>query len=277
MTVLHYSAFVKADGEGGNPAGVVLDASAMSDEDMQLIAADLGYSESAFITPEGDARYRVRYFSPLDEVDFCGHATVAAAVALADNVTGEANVVFTTNVGEIPVKITADGERWRAALESVRPDAAELPRMAELLAMLGWTEADLDRSLPAGVGYGGMWHPVLWAASRERLASLEYDFEGLKELMLDAGWATISLLYRESPDLIHSRNAFPIGGVVEDPATGAAAAALGGFLRARHLLPPDGRFTISQGEDLGQPCVLNVDASGNGGVKVSGIGQKLLS
>src|SRR4051794_41717679 len=80
--ILHYTAFTDTP-DCGNPAGVVLDASALSDAEMQQIAADLGYSESAFVTTRGDGAYDVRYFSPAMEVPFCGHATIATAVALA--------------------------------------------------------------------------------------------------------------------------------------------------------------------------------------------------
>src|SRR6202012_6199044 len=97
----------------GNPAGVVLDATGLDDAGMLAIAAELGYSESAFLTapPEGlggqDGRaYTIRYFSPRAEVPFCGHATVATAVALAERI-GPGPVVFDTPVGEIALYTTA--------------------------------------------------------------------------------------------------------------------------------------------------------------------------
>ncbi|HEX8864792.1 MAG TPA: PhzF family phenazine biosynthesis isomerase, partial [Lentzea sp.] len=84
--VLRYSAFTK-DPEGGNPAGVVLDASGLSDDEMLVIAAKVGYSETAFVLPSGKGReFDVRYFSPKAEVPFCGHATIATAVALAERI-----------------------------------------------------------------------------------------------------------------------------------------------------------------------------------------------
>src|SRR3954464_1309614 len=99
-TVLRYAAFTE-DPSGGNPAGVVLDAAGMSPDEMQATAADVGYSESAFVKlAERDGEYTVRYYSPLAEVAFCGHATVAAAVALGE----EGELVFNTREG--PVAIT---------------------------------------------------------------------------------------------------------------------------------------------------------------------------
>ena len=82
MQVLRYTAFATTP-EGGNPAGVVLDAGGAAPSEMLAVAADVGYSETAFLT-EADGQLTVRYFSPLAEVPFCGHATIAAAVAWAD-------------------------------------------------------------------------------------------------------------------------------------------------------------------------------------------------
>src|SRR3954466_13499297 len=104
-TVLRYAAFTD-DPSAGNPAGVVLDAGGMSPEEMQAIAAEVGYSESAFVeSAERDREYTVRYYSPLAEVAFCGHATIAAAVALGE----EGELVFNTREG--PVAISAGGGR----------------------------------------------------------------------------------------------------------------------------------------------------------------------
>ena len=94
--VLSLAAFTDRP-DGGNPAGVVLDASALSDAEMQAIAADVGYSETAFVVGAGP---RVRYFSPLAEVPFCGHATIATAVAL-----GDGTHPFATNAGEVVVEV----------------------------------------------------------------------------------------------------------------------------------------------------------------------------
>ena len=82
-------------------------------------------------------------------------------------------------------------------------------------------------------------------------------------------------LTRERPDLFHARNPFPPGGVVEDPATGAAAAALGGYLRALGLVPPSRRVSIRQGEDMGRPSLLLVDIPQQGGIDVTGSATRL--
>jgi PhzF family phenazine biosynthesis protein len=127
--------------------------------------------------------------------------------------------------------------------------------------------------LPPHVAFGGNEHLVLAVATRERLAALDYDFDALAEVMHRHGWTTLQLVWRETQELFHARDPFPIGGVIEDPATGAAAAAFGGYLRTLGALPPSGAFTIRQGEDLGRPSVLRVEASPTDPrVRVSGTG-----
>ncbi|MGW0812024.1 PhzF family phenazine biosynthesis isomerase [Streptomyces viridiviolaceus] len=262
--ILRYSAFTHDPG-GGNPAGVVLDARGLDDTAMLRTAAEVGYSETAFVTGGDEAarRFRVRYFSPLTEVAFCGHATVALAVALAERL-GPGDIVLDTPAGEIPVSTEADGTgAVRATLTSVptRSRPAEATELRQALAALRWTPDDLDPALPPHVAFGGNDHLVLAAASRARLADVDYDFEGLAEVMRRHGWTTVDLVWRESPERYHARNPFPVGGVVEDPATGAAAAAFGGYLRALGLVTGPATIAIRQGEDMGRPSDLLITVS----------------
>ncbi|MDQ0988879.1 PhzF family phenazine biosynthesis isomerase [Streptomyces sp. V3I7] len=259
---LRYAAFTH-DPAGGNPAGIVLDASALDDAAMLTIAAEVGYSETVFVTDHDEAsrRFRVRYFSPLAEVAFCGHATVALAVALAERL-GPGEIVLDTPAGEIPVATRVDGAgAVLATLTSVptRSRPALSTESDAVLTALGWAPGDLDPALPPHVAFGGNDHLVLAAASRARLADLDYDFEGLAEVMRRHGWTTVHLVWRESPERFHARDPFPVGGVVEDPATGAAAAAFGGYLRTLGLVTPPATVVIRQGEDMGRPSVLRID------------------
>lgn len=262
--VLRYAAFT-TDPTSGNPAGVVLDAAGLSAADMQRIAAEVGYSETAFVTGTGP-RYAVRYFSPLAEVPFCGHATIATAVALADR-DGPGDLVFETAAGAIPVRT----EGGSASLTSVptRSRAATAAEISEVLAALRWAPSDVDSSWPVHVAFAGNDHLMLAAASRARLAELDYDFPALQGLMARAGWTTVHLFWREDVGLFHARDPFPPGGVVEDPATGAAAAAFGGYLLALGRAPS--RFRIVQGEDMGRRSELTVStSSGDARVTVTG-------
>ena len=270
--VLRYTAFSTAP-EGGNPAGVVLDATGMTAQQMLAVAAEVGFSETAFLLPDGE-RTRARYFSPLAEVSFCGHATIAAAVARAERV-GPDRLVLETQAGPVEVVTAADADgRWQATLTSVPPRTVELSdddRRA-LLDALGWTEDDLDPTLPPRVAYAGAWHPVVAARTRERLAALDYDMAGLTRLMTARGWTTVDLVWRENGTTFHARNPFPPGGVVEDPATGAAAAAFGGYLREGGHVPLPAVVTVVQGVDMGRPSLLTIGipAAIDEGIQVTG-------
>lgn len=273
MEVLRYVAFSR-DPAGGNPAGVVLDATGADVETMQEVAAEVGYSETAFLFPVEDGDFVVRYFSPAAEVSFCGHATVAAAVAHAER-HGPAALTLHTRAGRVTVVTAGAGTgNLTATLTSVPPRLAELAAadLVELLATLGWSEDDLDPALPPRVAYAGAWHPVLAARQRTRLDTLEYDFVALRALMTCRGWTTVDLVWRASPTVFHCRNPFPPGGVVEDPATGAAAAALGGYLRELGLVPVPCTVTVHQGEQLGRPSRLQVQipAGPGSGIAVTG-------
>jgi len=263
--VLRYAAFTETP-EGGNPAGVVLDATAMSDEEMQRIAKEVGYSESAFVTRRAEGEYDVRYFSPEAEVPFCGHATIATAVALADR-DGAGTLTFHTQAGTVPIETTAT----TATLTSVVPHVEDLPGglLDEALDALHWSRDELDPQLPPKIAYAGARHLVLAAATRARLADLDYDFDALKALMLAHDLTTVDLIHREDDTTYHARNPFPVGGVVEDPATGAAAAAFGAYLK--ELKQITGTVTIHQGVDMGRPSELTVEIEATRPeIKVSG-------
>jgi PhzF family phenazine biosynthesis protein len=251
--ILRYAAFT-TDPTTGNPAGVVLDARDLTDTEMQRIAAEVGYSETAFAVPVADRRFAVRYFSPLAEVPFCGHATIATAVALADR-DGPGRLLFETKAGEVPVTTTGR----KASLTSVptRSRPATEEELTRALAALRWPKSDIDPTWPAHVAFAGAEHLVIAAATRERLATLDYDFEALKALMEESGWTTAQLFWQENEGLVHARDPFPVGGVVEDPATGAAAAAFGGYLRTIGRAPRS--LTIVQGQDMGRRSELTVE------------------
>ncbi|MCY0942553.1 PhzF family phenazine biosynthesis protein [Streptomyces antarcticus] len=281
--VLRYTAF-SDDPEGGNPAGVVPDAAGLDDAAMLEIAAGLGYSETAFLTapPQGlggepGRAFTVRYFSPKAEVPFCGHATVATAVALAERI-GPGELLFATRAGTVPVSVTSEGGRLRAVLTSVEPHTEEIADadLAEALAALGWPAADLDPAFPPRIAYAGARHLVLGAATRTRLADLAYDFARLEALTRRLDLVTVQLVHRSGPAEFHVRNPFPAGGVVEDPATGAAAAAFGAYARELGLVPRDAVLTLHQGEDMGRPGVLTVELrAGDPRVRVGGAGVRI--
>ena len=144
---------------------------------MRRIAAEVGYSETAFAMPMGDS-WRVRYFSPESEVPFCGHATIALGAALAQQ-QGDGVFPLILNNAEITVEGRRDGDAVSAALQSppTRSEPISDALLSEVLAMFGYTCDDLNPDLPPARAHGGADHLVLTLNSREALAAMHYDLD----------------------------------------------------------------------------------------------------
>lgn len=261
---------------GGNPAGVVLCEALPRAEQMLAIAAEVGYSETAFAAPSEDG-WRVRYFAPEIEVPFCGHATIAlgAALALAH---GDGTFALQLNDARITVTGWRKDSALMAALQSPPTRSAPAPQalVEAALGLFSYTAADLDHRLPPAIAEAGARHLVLALASRQKLAAMSYDLEQGRRFMMANGIITISLVHAESNTLFHARNPFAAGGVYEDPATGAAAAALAGYLRDLRW-PHGGSIEILQGEDMGVPSQLRAEIPAEPGasIRVSGAARQM--
>lgn len=270
MNVQKIAAF--SDGNsGGNPAGVLIAEVLPSEAQMQAIAAQVGFSETAFAAPLG-ADWRVRYFAPESEVPFCGHATIALGAALAMRF-GDGIFALQLNNAKITVEARSDDGVLTAALQSppTRSAAAPAELQSAALALLGYTARDLDPRFAPALAHGGADHLVLVLKSRAALAAMKYELQAGRKLMHDAGLVTILLAWCESPQRFHTRNPFASGGVYEDPATGAATAAFAGYLRDI-AWPHGGVIDIVQGEDMGMRSLLRAEISGVPGdsIRISG-------
>ena len=256
---------------GGNPAGVVLADAMPSVAAMQSIAADVGYSETAFATPLGD-RWHVRYFSPEAEVPFCGHATVALGAALAER-HGDGRYALHLETTDIVVEGRRDGPFRQAALQAppTRSRPAPDERVTAALDLFGLDRDDLDPRIPTAEAHAGADHLVLMLTDRATLATMIYDFARGRTLMREAGWVTILLGHAHDPQRFATRNAFAWGGVVEEPATGAATAALAGYLRDFGW-PHRGAIEVEQGVEMGRPSRLHaaIPPTPGASIRVSG-------
>ncbi|QXW43328.1 MULTISPECIES: PhzF family phenazine biosynthesis protein [Pseudomonas syringae group] len=273
--ILKLAAFSDGD-RGGNPAGVWIGDALPDDVIMQQLAAEVGFSETVFAAPV-EGCWRVRYFSPLAEVPFCGHATIALGAALAAR-QGDGVFNLILNQAQITVEGHAQGSLTSAALQSPptfsKPISAQL--LEEALALFGYTHSDLDERIKPAHINGGAGHLVLALHNRAQLKAMHYDQQAGRELMVREGWATILLVWAETEQLFHTRNPFAFGGVYEDPATGAATAALGGYLRDTGW-PHGGLIDIIQGEDMGSPSRLRAEIPEQPGssIRVSGMARTL--
>jgi PhzF family phenazine biosynthesis protein len=261
------------DPAGGNPAGVWLGSELPSPSEMQQTAAEVGYSETAFLasTHKAADTWITRYYSPEAEVSFCGHATIAAAVVLSSE-HGNGTYRLQTGVGEVPVEVHGTPAAPRATLTSVATEQRACPPglLDQILRHVGWTGDQLDAELPPALSYAGAWHLILALGQRSTLAALAYEFDAVRRVMEDHDLTTLQIVWREDSHTFHARNPFPVGGVVEDPATGAAAAALGAYLRERLGMQTPADLVIHQGHDMGRPSLLLVHVPDRGGIRVTG-------
>lgn len=278
MNIIKLAAF--SDGSvGGNPAGIVIEEKMPRAMMMRQIASEVGFSETAFAVPQGDG-WRVRYFSPESEVPFCGHATIALGAALA-KIHGAGTFPLQLKASDISVsgEPVADSDLYTASLTSppTTSGLASPELRQQALALFGLTSSDLDERVQPALMDAGSNELLLALHNRDTLAAMHYDLNQGKTLMHEAGLVGIHLIHIDEAGVVHARNAFASGGVLEDPATGAAAAALGGYLRDQNYPGYLNGIDIIQGEDMGMRSLLRVELSDQAGspVKVSGTVREL--
>ena len=260
---------------GGNPLAVFPRAQGLSPAQMQRIAGELNLSETAFVTPPEDTAYtqRVRIFTPRVELPFAGHPTIGTAFVLAATgqvaLSGEqTQMVFEEQVGSVRVDVQAqDGQPvsarlWAAQMPEFGPPTPGRRELAGLLSL--GEEAMADASLTPQAVSCGVPFTFIPLRDRRALAKARLDVTLWNQLLRDF-WAPhvycITLDPEQEGHDVRARMFAPAMGIEEDPATGAAASALAGYLGSREA-SRDGilRWTIEQGFEMGRPSLLEVEA-----------------
>jgi trans-2,3-dihydro-3-hydroxyanthranilate isomerase len=261
---------------GGNPAGVVPDADGLTAEQMQKIAREMNCSETAFVlsTDTQGADVRVRFFTPQEEVDLCGHATISTFVALGLEEKFQRNTPFTvvqeTNVGLLPVTVAHDSTgRIQALMTQAAPlfKECDLSRF-EAAKLFGLQESDIDPNLPIGLAYTGLWDLMVPIKTVEAFARMKPEQAAITEYNRSLGIASThcySLETVEKTSHLHTRDFSPALGIPEDPATGTANGALGAFLLHHGVFIPEReqiRLMVEQGFEIGRPSYITVEVDG---------------
>ncbi len=266
---------------GGNPLAVFPDARGVNPEWMQRIARELNLSETVFVLPPENPGHtrRLRIFTPGTELPFAGHPTVGTALVLArigeiPLSGGETRIVFEEAVGPVPVTIRAtDGEPVFAQLTAAQlpefgPPPPAIPELAELLSIAPadiLTGNDFPQNVSCGV-------PFLFIPLRDRaaLARARVQLDRWDALFAGPGAPQLYVFSRD-PELagsdLRARMFAPGLGIPEDPATGGAAAAFGGYLGVR-APERDGtlRWTIEQGFEMGRPSLIHLEVDKRDGI-----------
>lgn len=205
-------------------------------------------------------------------MSFCGHATIALGAALGQrNGLGAYNLKLNNGSITVDATISAEGMATKLVSPPTRSRTITDGELGDAIALLGLTKDDLDIRLPPARIHGGADHLMLALHDRTQLAKMSYDLDEGRNTMRRHNLVTIMLVHIEGNRAFSVRNAFASGGVLEDPATGAAAAAFAGYLRDCGW-PHGGNFVIRQGVDMGIPSLINVHLSSESGspVQVSG-------
>ena len=273
---------------GGNPLAVFPNGRGITPETMQSIAKEFNLSETTFVLPPDDPRhdYRVRIFTPAQELPMAGHPTVGTSYVLAREHMiardgGETSITLEEGVGPIPVRIEfKDGEPVYAEMSQPLPQfGPRLEDRAAVAEMLSLDAADIDERLPVEVVSCGV--PFLYVPlknldaarrARPRADVMESALAGV----VPPEVFVFTREVEERGSTVHSRMFAPPLGIVEDPATGAASGPLGCYLVRYGLVKCDGAAEIvsEQGIEMGRPSFVKIriekDGDAISGVKVGG-------
>lgn len=238
---------------GGNPAGVVLlDDNMPSEDEMRRIAALVGYSETAFILPLGENHFKIRYFTPVEEVDLCGHATVGSFVYLLNRglvKEGESYRV-STKAGEINVDVS-EGLVWLDMTEPKPLRTLSAEDKASLAAAYGITGEGFGELEPK-ISNTGLADIMMPLKNVDLLANIKPDMEKIAALSKKLDVTGVHA-FALANDGIHTRNFAPLYGIDEEAATGTSTGALSYYLYEHGLMEPNGTNLFIQGEAMGKP------------------------
>jgi PhzF family phenazine biosynthesis protein len=283
IRVYHVDAFTTQK-FGGNTAGVVLDAEYLTEDEMQCIAKELNLPESVFLLPsqEDGVDYKVKYFTPAEEINFCGHATIgltwllAIEFGLAEKKQG---IVLETNVGKVPVVWPKeDGKINVVEMTQVVPKTQEIKIDLKILSQLIGVKAEnIDVDYPIKLSNTGNWHLLVPIKNQKEIDEATPDLMALGKHNKEHSISTTHLYtFNTTGDYdLYTRDFAPGVGIPEDPVTGSANGALAGFLYLEGFVSQYETTTleIAQGHTIGRPGTLYVTIIPNGTepiIKVAG-------
>ena len=256
---------------GGNPAGVVLlgrDGVFPTDELMRLVAAELRYSETAFVRQDGPTEFTVRYFTPAAEVDLCGHATIATFGTLwREGIVPEGAVCINhTLAGDLEVAV---GEQ--VMMQMARPQVIDKPvdgmRLHTIMgdAITNWPE------MPVEIISTGLPDIIMPVVSVEDLNHLRPDMAALSDLSRELAVTGVhAFAIAKDGYTAHVRNFGPLYGIPEESATGTANGALTHYLHRRGIISAPTQCRFLQGEAMGRPSVVATALDNDGSIRVGG-------
>ena len=267
IRVLHYDAFTDKPGKG-NPAGIVPDAGGLSDEQMLAAAAAVGFNETVFIMSSSAADMKLRYFTPGQEMDLCGHATVASLFMLDEQGRVSSNkLLIETGAGILPVTLNRETGRTQVGMQQASYREEHFNGSISALAdAVGLTENDLDERYPAVYGSTGSWTLLLPVKHLDTFRKMKPDNRRFPEILTEKPRASVHPFCLETihPEAsMHGRHfSSPFSGTVEDPVTGTASGVMGMYYQKYiENNAPGGKHAeilIEQGQEIGRDGIVRV-------------------
>ena len=256
MEVYTVNAFAKVSG-GGNGAGVVPFAEGLTEEQMLNIARQLGFSETAFVTPSEEADVRVRFFTPAAEVPLCGHATIGTfSVLMAIGKMAPGRHTQQTGAGRLRLELREDGT---VLMEQTRPVFSQELDGAEIAATLGGTAEELLLpDLPVQIVSTGLRDILVPIRDRSTLAAIRPDFDAVTALSrkYDVVGYHLYTLDALHGGAAHCRNLAPLYDIPEEAATGTSTGALCCQLHRLGRIPAGELLPFEQGYTMGRPSEI---------------------
>jgi PhzF family phenazine biosynthesis protein len=261
----------------GNAAGVVPEADGLDADQMQAIARELNASETAFLLESDEADRRIRYFTPTQEVDLCGHATVASHHVLADEGLEAGTHTLETNVGVLDIDL-ADGLVWMTQNSpEIREVDVAYETVAEALGVRETALTGMQEDLPLARSTTGLPFLMVPVEYLSDLSDMTPDMDAIEQLADEhdcTGLYTFTFDTLERASTLHARMFAPGAGVPEDPVTGTASGACGAYLDQFGAFDPTPeRMQFEQGffVDRGGYAVVEAsEATAEGVVRVGG-------
>lgn len=262
--------------EGGNPAGVVIDADTLSDEKMKKIAGTIGFSETAFVMKSESANFKVRFFTPEEEVDLCGHATIATFyVLLSKGLIKPGVFLQETKAGILSVEVKEDSS---IMMEQNTPSFYEIVDKKEIADSLNITEYEMIDEMPVQIVSTGLRDILVPVKNTHILNSIKPNFEKVSRISskyhaIGYHVFTLESLFGSNA---YCRNFAPLYGICEESATGTSNGALACYLFKYEdiKMGRDHPFVMEQGYSMKKPSEIIVELMVEGqeviGVKVGG-------
>lgn len=279
IKVYHYDAFSKKPNKG-NPAGVVLNGDDLTETEMQDVAFKVGFNETAFPIASDRADLRIRYFSPKQEMELCGHATMATIYALKTNgwLENKTELTIETNVGVLPIRITKNEQKEiHITMKQALPQFKKFEGSTyDLAKAIGIEEVDFDDELPIMYGSTGAWTLLIPIKSLDIFNKMEPNNKVFSSILNEIPNASVHPFclesYYEEADMHGRHFSSTFSGTIEDPVTGTASGVMGAYF-AKYIKKESDmpiNLIVEQGQEMNKDGQVIVNVAENNEIEITG-------